>query len=221
MSALDETPMDITADRRSFLAYFSGLGLASTLFPGVLWAKISEEKMPSLTRATLRAAAQVAGLDFTDEQLDRMLKGVTENTVILRELRQIEIDNSVAPPFYFNPVLPGMKLDRTRRPFRPSPPPRVSRPRNLEDAAFWPVTQLAELLRTRQVTSVELTEMYLARIRRYNPKLKCVVTLTDDLALRQARQADKEIASGHYRGPLHGIPYGVKDLFAVKGYPTT
>jgi len=221
MSALDETPMDITADRRSFLAYFSGLGLASTLFPGVLWAKISEEKMPSLTRATLRAAAEVAGLDFTDEQLDRMLKGVTENAVILRELRQIEIDNSVAPPFYFNPVLPGMKLDRTRRPFRPSPPPRVSRPRNLEDAAFWPVTQLAELLRMRQVTSVELTEMYLARIRRYNPKLKCVVTLTDDLALRQARQADQEIASGHYRGPLHGIPYGVKDLFAVKGYPTT
>jgi Asp-tRNA(Asn)/Glu-tRNA(Gln) amidotransferase A subunit family amidase len=114
-----------------------------------------------------------------------------------------------------------MKIDRTRRPFRASAPPRVQRPPNLEDLAFWPVTSLSVLIRTRQATSVELTEMYLARAKRYNPKLKCFVTITDDLALREARQADKEIAAGKYRGPLHGIPYGIKDLFAVKGYPTT
>ncbi len=213
--------MNITADRRSFLAYFSGLGLASTLFPGVLWAKLAEVKPPHLTREMLRDAAAVSGLDFTDVQLDQMLKGVTENAVILRELRKIDIDNSVAPPLYFNPLLPGMKIDRTRRPFRPSAPPRVSRPRDLEDVAFWPVTHLAELIRTRQVTSIELTEMYLARSKRHNPKLKCFVTVTDDLALREARQADKEIAANRYRGPLHGIPWGVKDLFALKGYPTT
>jgi Asp-tRNA(Asn)/Glu-tRNA(Gln) amidotransferase A subunit family amidase len=114
-----------------------------------------------------------------------------------------------------------MKIDRTRRPFRASAPPRVQRPRNLEDVAFWPVTSLSELVRRRQVTSVELTEMYLARAKRYNPKLKCFVTITDDLALKEARQADQEIAAGKYRGPLQGIPYGIKDLFAVKGYPTT
>jgi Asp-tRNA(Asn)/Glu-tRNA(Gln) amidotransferase A subunit family amidase len=169
----------------------------------------------------LRSAAVVAGLEFTDEQLDKMLKGVAENAVKLRELRKIEIDNSIAPPLYFNPVLPGMKIDRTRRPFRASTAPRVQRPPNLEDVAFWPVTSLSELVRTRRVTSVELTEMYLARAKRYNPKLKCFVTITDDLALREARQADQEIAAGKYRGPLHGIPYGIKDLFAVKGYPTT
>jgi Asp-tRNA(Asn)/Glu-tRNA(Gln) amidotransferase A subunit family amidase len=223
--------MNLTTDRRSFLAYFSSLGLTSTLFPGVLWAGLSEAKPsdttlseaapPQLTKDMLRSAAAVSGLEFTDEQLDKMLKGVTENTVKLRELRKIEIDNSIAPPLYFNPVLPGMKIDRTRRPFRASAPPHVQRPTNLEDVAFWPVTSLTELVRTRQVTSVELTEMYLARAKRYNPKLKCFVTITDDLALKQARQADKEIAGGKYRGTLHGIPYGIKDLFAVKGYPTT
>ncbi len=231
--------MNLTTDRRSFLAYFSSLGLASTLFPGVLWGKLTEARLakesganPSATDATeeaapqftkdmLRSAAAVAGLEFTDEQLDKMLKGVAENTVKLRDLRRIEIDNSIAPPLYFNPVLPGMKIDRTRRPFRASAPPRVQRPPTLEDVAFWPVTSLSELVRSRQVTSVELTEMYLGRAKRYNPKLKCFVTITDDLALREARQADQEIAAGKYRGPLHGIPYGIKDLFAVKGYPTT
>jgi Asp-tRNA(Asn)/Glu-tRNA(Gln) amidotransferase A subunit family amidase len=231
--------MNLTTDRRSFLAYFSSLGLTSTLFPGVLWGKLAEARVsktqgkpsdapsqltaaaPQLTKDMLREAATVAGLEFTDEQLDKMLKGVTENTVKLRELRKIEIDNSIAPPLYFNPVLPGMKIDRTRRPFRASAPPHVQRPPNLENVAFWPVTSLSELVRTRRVTSVELTEMYLARAKRNNPKLKCFVTITDDLALREARRADQEIAAGKYRGPLHGVPYGIKDLFAVKGYPTT
>jgi len=225
--------MNLTTDRRSFLAYFSSLGLTSTLFPGVLWGKLAEARVsttqakpseaapPQLTKDMLREAATVAGLEFTDEQLEKMLKGVTENTVKLRELRKIEIDNSIAPPLYFNPVLPGMKIERTRRPFRASAAPRVQRPVNLEDVAFWPVTSLSVLIRTRQVTSVELTQMYLARAKRYNPKLKCFVTITDDLALKEARQADQEIAAGRYRGPLHGIPYGIKDLFAVKGYPTT
>lgn len=243
--------MDLTTDRRSFLAYFSSLGLTSTLFPGVLWGKLTEARIseaqlteesaakpsatnasesappqltappPQITKDMLRSAAAVAGLEFTDDQLDKMLKGVAENTVKLRDLRKIEIDNSIAPPLYFNPMLPGMKLDRTRRPFRASAPPRVQRPPNLEDVAFWPVTKLSALIRTRQVTSVELTEMYLARAKRYNPKLKCIVTITDDLALKEARQADQEIAAGKYRGPLHGVPYGIKDLFAVKGYSTT
>jgi Asp-tRNA(Asn)/Glu-tRNA(Gln) amidotransferase A subunit family amidase len=114
-----------------------------------------------------------------------------------------------------------MKIDRTRRPLRAGTPVHVARPQNLEDVAFWPVTQLAELIRTKQAKSVELTEMYLDRLKRYNPKLACAVTLTEDLAMRQARDADREIASGNYRGPLHGIPWGVKDLCTAKGYPTT
>src|SRR5512136_1379041 len=110
--------MNVTTDRRSFLAYFSSLGLTSTLFPGVLWARLSEVKAPEgktpeaapppltqLTKDMLRDAAAISGLEFTDEQLDKMLKGVTENTVKLEALRKMEIDNSIAPPLYFNPVL--------------------------------------------------------------------------------------------------------------------
>jgi len=211
----------MNTDRRSFLAYFSGLGLSSTLFPGVLWGKMEEQKRERITKEMLREAAAVAGLTFTGEQLDRMLNGVNKNVELYEELRKTNLDNSVTPPLYFNPVVPGMKIGRERRAFRPSAPEKVTRPKNLEETAFWPVTRLAELIRTKQVSSVELTTMYLERIKRHNPRLLCVVNVTEELAMKQARDADREIAAGRYRGPLHGIPFGIKDLAAVKGYPTT
>jgi Asp-tRNA(Asn)/Glu-tRNA(Gln) amidotransferase A subunit family amidase len=213
--------MNTVRDRRSFLAYFASLGLTSTLLPGVLWGKLEEQPSASVTKEMLRTAAAVAGLQFSDRQLERMLEGVNKNLAHYREIRRVEIDNSVAPPLYFNPIVPGIKIDRTKRGFKTGQVPEVTRPKNLEDAAFWPVTRLAELLRTKQASSLELTEMYLGRLKRYNRKLLCAVTLTDELALRQARNADREIAAGNYRGALHGIPYGIKDLAAVKGYPTT
>jgi Asp-tRNA(Asn)/Glu-tRNA(Gln) amidotransferase A subunit family amidase len=208
-------------DRRSFVACFSSLGLASTLLPGVLWARVDAEKAAVITKEMLREASTVAGVSFTDQQLDAMLADVNKNLAKYGDLRRTQLDNSVAPPIFFNPIVPGTKIDRVKKPFRPSARPGVSRPQNLEAAAFWPVTQLAELLRTKQATSVELTQMYLARLKRHNPKLFCAVTITEDLALRQAREADREIAAGRYRGPLHGVPYGVKDIGSVKGYPTT
>ena len=226
-SKITHTHAQDIPDRRSFLAYFSGLGLTSTLFPGVLWAKLetksaAQQPQPAkITNSMLREAATVAGLTFTDQQLDRMLDGVNKLLPVYADLRKVQLDNSVAPALYFNPILPGIKIDRTKRPTRASTPEQVHRPSNLEDAANWPVTQLAELIRTKQVKSVELTEMYLARMKRLNPKLLCAVTITEDLAMRQARQADQEIAAGHYRGALHGIPWGAKDLYAAKGYPTT
>jgi Asp-tRNA(Asn)/Glu-tRNA(Gln) amidotransferase A subunit family amidase len=208
-------------DRRSFVACFSGLGLTSTLLPGVLWAKVASEKAAVITKEMLREASTVSGLSFTDQQLDAMLADVNKNLARYADLRRTPLDNSIAPPLYFNPMVPGTKIDRVKKPFRPSPRPSVSRPQNLEAVAFWPVTQLAELIRTKQATSVALTQMYLERLKRHNPRLFCAVTITEDLALRQAREADREIAAGRYRGPLHGIPYGVKDIGAVKGYPTT
>jgi Amidase len=209
------------ADRRAFLNYFASAGLGSTLLPGVLWSKVAEAPSTVVTLKMLQDAAAVAGVGFTDEEFERMLKGVNENLAKYDAIRATPLDNSIAPPLYFNPIVPGMKIDREKRGFRRSEPPRVSRPANVEQVAFWPVTQLGELLRTKQVKSVELTEMYLARLKRYNPKLLCAVTITEELALRQAREADEEIAAGRYRGPLHGVPYGVKDLAAAKGYPTT
>jgi Asp-tRNA(Asn)/Glu-tRNA(Gln) amidotransferase A subunit family amidase len=228
-SKIPQTHAQDIPDRRSFLAYFSGLGLTSTLFPGVLWANLEkqsasptpQQQPATITKAILREAATVAGLTFTDQQLDRMLDGVNKLLPVYADIRKAPLDNSVAPALYFNPIVPGIKIDRTKRPTRASTPAQVHRPSNLEDAAYWPVTQLAELIRTKQVKSVELTEMYLARMKRLNPKLLCAITITEDLAMRQARQADQELAAGHYRGPLHGIPWGAKDLYAAKGYPTT
>jgi len=208
-------------DRRLFLSSFSSLGLTSALLPGVLWAKVDAEKVEVITKDMLREACKVAGVHFSEPQLDAMLVDVNKNLAKYAEIRKTPLDNSVAPPVYFNPIVAGTKIEREKKPFRPSARPSVTRPQNLEAAAFWPVTQLAELLRTRQATSLDITQMYLARIKRYNSKLLCVVTITEDLALQQAREADQEISAGRYRGPLHGIPYGIKDIGAVKGYPTT
>jgi len=213
--------MSITEDRRGFLAGLAGAGVSSSPFPDLLWAHLRESEPSRITKEVLLDAARVAGLTFTDAELDAMLDGVNQHLATYEALRRVDLDNGVAPPLYFNPLVAGMQVDRSRRPIQASPPPRVTRPAALEDVAFWPVTHLAELLRTKQATSLELTEMYLARLERYDPKLKCVVTLTRDLALRQARLADREIAAGRYRGPLHGIPWGAKDLLAARGYPTT
>ena len=169
----------------------------------------------------LRAALAVCGLDFDGETRGAILRDANKNLERYEKLRELSIPDDVSLPFHFSPLVPGMLVDRTRRPFRMSKIPAVKRPANLEDVAHWPVRRLAELLRKRQVTSVELTRMYLARLRRYNPRLHFVVTFLDDLALTQAEQADREIAASKYRGPLHGIPWGAKDIIAVKGHPTT
>ena len=215
------TTPDLDTTRRRFVAYFASAGLAPTLLPGVLWARVQEEPAGPITSAMLKDALAVAGLTFSDEQREEMVEGLNRNLERYEALRAIEIDDAIAPPMYFSPIVSGTRLDREVRPFRMSDPPPIRRPAELEDVDFWPLTHLAELVRTRQVTSVELTEMYLERLHRHNPLLNCVVTFTDTLALEQARAADSEIATGGYRGPLHGIPWGCKDIIAVPGYPTT
>jgi Asp-tRNA(Asn)/Glu-tRNA(Gln) amidotransferase A subunit family amidase len=209
------------ASRRNFLAYFSAIGLSSTLFPGVLWARFQEREASKITAEMIKSAAAVAGQELSEDEITGMVEGVNRNLASLEELRAMHFDNDLAPPIYFSPLVPGMVVDRTRRPFRQSKTTVADRPSNLEDVAFWPVTHLAQLVETRQVRSVELTEMYLARLKRYNQKLNCVVTFTEDLAMQQARQADAEISAGKYRGPLHGIPWGCKDIISVAGYKTT
>ncbi len=150
-----------------------------------------------------------------------MLQGLNNQLESYEALRTVEIGNGVPPALYFNPVPPGVAIERPRRSRRVSRAANERRPANLEEVAFWPVTRLARLIESRQVSSFDLTRMYLARLKRYGPKLECVVSLTEDRALEQARRADAEIAAGRYRGPLHGIPWGAKDLLAVRGYRTT
>jgi len=207
--------------RRRFLAYFAGLGLSSTLLPGVLWARLQEQEEPKISKEMLEDAERIAGLEFTDEERELLLRGVNGQLESYETLRTVELANSVPPALVFNPVPAGMTLDRTRRPSRRSRV-RVDRvPSDVEELAFWPVTHLSQLIESRRLSSLDLTEMYLSRLKKYGPKLECVITLTEELALEQARRADGEIAAGRYRGPLHGIPWGAKDLLAVRGYKTT
>ena len=206
-------------DRRRFLAAFTAAGVSSSLLPGVLWARMQDQGAARVTLEMLNDALAVSGLEFSEEDKKQILENLNPNRY--DELRKVPIADTVAPPLYFSPLVPGTRLDRTPRPTRPGRPPAVTRPADLEEVAFWPLTHLAELLRTRQVTSTELTMLYAARLHRYQPTLNFVVTFTDDLGLTQAAQADREIAAGRYRGPLHGIPWGCKDIIAVPGYKTT
>lgn len=203
------------------MAYTSGLGLTSTVLSGALWAKVADDKVAEITTEMLLEAERLAGLEFTDDERELMVEGVNKYLDKYRKLREVPLGNSVAPAIQFNPVLPGMTFEKKVGRLRLSKRQKRKVPSDLDDLAFWPVTDLARLIKSRKVSSTELTTMYLDRLKRYDPKLKCVVTLTEELALKQAKRADDEIAAGNYRGPLHGIPWGAKDLLAVKGYKTT
>jgi Asp-tRNA(Asn)/Glu-tRNA(Gln) amidotransferase A subunit family amidase len=179
-----------------------------------------KEKNP-ITREMVAATESLIGLQFNDAKRDSMLGDLKDNLDNYQKIRTLTIDNSVPPALAFNPIPVGMKFDAKRKPPMWRAPAKLAVPQNLEDLAFASVGELAELMRTRRLTSTQLTKMYLERLKKYWPKLECVITLTEELALKQAQRADEEIAAGKYRGPLHGIPYGAKDLLATKGYKTT
>jgi Asp-tRNA(Asn)/Glu-tRNA(Gln) amidotransferase A subunit family amidase len=199
------------------MAFLGGFGVAG-LAADRLWAVATES---AITAADIDHAASIAGLEFTEDERELMLEGLNELRADYAEIRKISLDNSVAPALHFDPRLPGVEYDPGPRRFRPSRPKPISVPDNIEELAFQPVTQLSQLVRTRKVSSVALTEMYIDRLKRFDPQLHCIITLTEERAIAQARRADREIAAGMYRGPLHGIPWGAKDLLAVRGYPTT
>ena len=209
-------------DRRAFLAVCSRLGISATLLPGVLWAMADDGG--KITGEMIDKAAALADVKIPDEDKDMMLESLNNMTKGYDAIYALHMKNDVAPAIIFDPVLPGMKFETERRPLRLSAAPAVHAgglPKNLEDVAFYSVRQLSELVKSKKVSSTALTEMYLARLKRYDPVLHFVITLTEDRAKAQAKEADKEIAAGKYRGPLHGLPWGAKDLLAVKGYRTT
>jgi hypothetical protein len=211
-------------DRRDFMKTCSGMGLAGTLFPGVLWAQAREQAAKKITKEMIENAAAIADVPISDEYKEMMLESLNDQAKGYEEIYKLRIPNSVDPALIFDPVLPGMKLETVRKPVRISKAASsvsVSAPNNLEDLAFASARELAELMRTKKVSSLALTQMYLGRLKKYDPALKFVVTLTEERALAQAKKADAEIAAGKYRGPLHGLPWGAKDLLAVKGYRTT
>jgi Asp-tRNA(Asn)/Glu-tRNA(Gln) amidotransferase A subunit family amidase len=180
------------------------------------------EGKEEITKEMIRRAEWIAGMNYSDEDIDLMLEGLNRTRESIEKIRQIEVDNSIPPALHFS-TLAAQDERQMRRDNRVelSQSWSTTRPANEEDLAFAPLTELAKMIRSRQVSSVELTKLYLDRLRRYDPLLECVISYTEKSALEQAEHADREIASGRYRGPLHGVPWGAKDLLAFPGYRTT
>jgi len=206
------------------VAYFGSIGLGSTLLPGVLWSQIQGQQSqdPAITKEMIASAEEITGLSFTDDERESMIRDLTSMRRDIESLHKEPLDEGILPAIVFNPVPPGKELPKkTQAMMVRSKVPVMARPGSLDELAFAPVTQLAELVRSRKVKPSELTEMYLSRLKRFDPVLHFVVNLTEERARKQAKDADSEISRGKYRGPLHGIPWGAKDLLAVQGYPTT
>lgn len=183
-----------------------------------------EPETGPITKETLDCGEKLLGIDFADAEQEQALRGVNRNLEAFERLRRIDIPLDTEPAVTFRPYLPGKAPEPGATPGAPikvALTPPAARPSSLEDLAFLPVTALAPLVQRRDVSSTDLTKMYLERLKTIGARLNCVVTLTETHALAQAAEADREIREGRYRGPLHGIPWGAKDLFATKGIPTT
>jgi Asp-tRNA(Asn)/Glu-tRNA(Gln) amidotransferase A subunit family amidase len=176
---------------------------------------------PEITRQAVAGAESLIGVYFNDAKRDSMLDNLHEQLSAYRGMRNVRLANSIPPAVLFNPIPHGFAPPSKRSSFVTTPVGNVILPAQQEEVAFYSIGQLAVLIRSRKISSMQLTHLYLSRLKKYDPKLECVVTLTESLALAQAQRADNEIAAGKYRGPLHGIPYGAKDLLAARGYPTT
>jgi len=178
-----------------------------------------DDPQKPITSEMADVASRVIGLVFTPAERDSMLDNLESRRKDYDELRKIDLPNSVAPALYFNPIPAGFAMPTGASSFKQSAPAKLVL--NRADLPFYTVGQLGELLRTRQITSVEITTFFLNRLKKHDAQLHCVVTLTEDLAMEQAHRADAEIKQNKFRGPLHGIPYGAKDLLAKQGYKTT
>ena len=228
---------DLSFDRRTFVKLLPAFGVAAattlqsvdalaqsptpTPTPAAMPSPSPSPTPPlRVTKEMLRGAEQLIGIEITDAHKQMALSNANNNLERYETLRKINVPLDTEPATWFHPAPPGKTFNVRPIKFRLS---NVTVPKfsSVEDLAFASVPELAALIRTRKVSPVELTSMYIARLKRFGPKLNCVVTLTEELAVAQAKQAESEISRGKYRGPLHGIPWGAKDLFATEGIRTT
>lgn len=173
------------------------------------------------TLRLLQQTASLYDLDFTAAEADSMVGNIQGQKRIYANMHKQLPKNDLPYPFAFNPAAPGYKIPTAQQKTQWDIPVNVMLPKNKNDLAFYSLPQLASLIKNRRISSVELTKFFINRLKKWGDTLQSVITLTEDLAMQQARAADEELRSGRYRGMLHGIPYGLKDLFAVKGYKTT
>ncbi|HET6528342.1 MAG TPA: amidase [Balneolaceae bacterium] len=202
---------------RAKISYiFLGISLGLIAAFGVQRAFQSE-----ISTQNIQQAANILGLSFTPAERDSMIGALEDQREAYQELRKLELENSIPPALIFNPIPVGKTFNKVEKPENWNIPTDVELPEDRSKLAYYTVTELASLIKQRKITSVELTKFFLDRLKTYGDTLEAIITLTEELAMKQAREMDEELANGHYRGPLHGIPYGLKDLFAVEGYKTT
>ena len=175
----------------------------------------------TITTKDIQSAARVIDLSFTQKEIDTMYDGVKDNLTGYRLMHKQSLKNNVPMSLWHSPVLPGMQFTEKQETVKWNIPSNVQVPANKNELAFYNILQLASLIKNKKISSVALTQFFIDRIKKYGDSLQCVIAVTEEIAMQQAQRADAEIASGKYRGPLHGIPYGLKDLFAVKGTKTT
>ncbi|HEY7751779.1 MAG TPA: amidase, partial [Ignavibacteriaceae bacterium] len=183
------------------------------------WMLSSSES--EITKEVISNAEKIIGLEFTDAERDSMIDELNNQLGNYRKLRAVSLNNSVPPSIMFNPIPIGFKVTEEQKEIRFSSYSYTKMPGSIDELAFYSVGELAELIRTKQITSVELTKFFIERLKRYGPVLQSVITITEERALKEAQKADEEISAGNYKGMLHGIPYGIKDLLSTKDYKTT
>ncbi|MEO8172683.1 MAG: amidase [Sediminibacterium sp.] len=195
--------------------------MRKTIIAFAMFSAIASFAQDTISRSDLSAAARLLDLRFTQKEIDTMYDGVKENLAGYRMMHKQTLNNNVPMTLWHSPVLPGMHFNEKQESINWNIPSNVSLPMNRNDLAFYNILQLASLIKNKKISSVALTQFFIERIKKFGDSLQCVISITEDIAMQQAKQADEEIAKGKYRGPLHGIPYGLKDLFAVKGTKTT
>ena len=175
----------------------------------------------TINKSDLLSAAKLFDLSFSQKEIDTLYSDVVDNLGDFKAMHKLSLNNSVPLSLWQTPLLPGMKLNKKQNVINWNIPTKVSLPKNKNDLAYYSIDQLAALIQSKQISSVELTRFFIDRIKKFGDTLECVISIQEDIAYQQAKKADQEIAQGKYRGLLHGIPYGLKDLFAIKNTKTT
>jgi Asp-tRNA(Asn)/Glu-tRNA(Gln) amidotransferase A subunit family amidase len=175
----------------------------------------------TLSKNDIPAAARLIDLKFTQKEIDSMYPGIKENEGVFKQMHKQTLANHITPTLTHSAILPGMIFNEKQEKIDWKIPKNVTLPENRNELAWYSIPQLASLIKNKKISSTELTKFFIERIKKYGDSLQCVISIPENIAMEQAAKADAEIATGKYRGPLHGIPYGLKDLFAVKGTKTT
>lgn len=175
----------------------------------------------SIKKKDLISSAKIFDLSFTTKEIDTLYSDVIDNVANFKAMHKLSLPNSVPLSMWQTPILPGMRFNEVQKPISWKIDNAVKLPANKNDLAFYSIEQLASLIKNKKISSLALTQFFIERIKKWGDTLQCVISLQEEIAYQQAKKADAEIAKGKYRGLLHGIPYGLKDLFAVKGTKTT